>query len=125
MPKLILPTMGVHQTTVHDSQSLTFGVEIVDKLLGELKMGELVVFHGSHTCHFFSELLCVRSQLPTVEGGLSSPAAFIDGSNRFDLYLISENARLPRLEPEETLKNIWVSRAFTNYQWIQVPPPHF
>ncbi|MBS7614740.1 hypothetical protein KEJ18_03295 [Candidatus Bathyarchaeota archaeon] len=116
MMKLMLPVASIHQTAVHNSESLTFGVEVMDKLFGELKIGELVVFHGSQVCHFFSELLCVRSQLSIVEGGLSSPAVFIDGGNRFDPYLISENARLLGLDPEETLKNIWVSRAFTSYQ---------
>jgi hypothetical protein len=116
MLKLSLPTTGVHQTAIHNSESLTFGVEIIDKLFGELKMGEFVVLHGSQVCHVLSELLCIRSQLPRAEGGLNSPAVFIDGSNRFDLYQISENARLLGLDPEETLKNIWVSRAFTSYQ---------
>jgi hypothetical protein len=116
MPKLILPTMGVHQTAVHDSESLTFGIEIVDKLFGELKGGEFVVLYGSQVCHVLSELLCVRSLLPSVEGGLGSSVVFIDGGNRFDPYLISENARLLGQEPEETLRNIWVSRAFTSYQ---------
>jgi len=116
MLKLIIPFTGVHQTAIHSSESLTFGIEIIDKLFGELKMGELVVLHGSQVCHVLSELLCIRSQLPTAEGGLNSPAVFIDGSNRFDPYLISENARLLGLEPEETSKNIWVSRAFTSYQ---------
>jgi hypothetical protein len=116
MLKLSSPTTGVHQTAVHGSESLTFGIEIVDKLFGQLKTGELAVFHGSQTCHVLSELLCVRSQLPNVEGGLGSSAVFIDGCNRFDPYLISENARLLGLDPEEALKNIWVSRAFTSYQ---------
>jgi len=116
MLKLSLPTTDVHQTAVHGAESLTFGIEIVDKLFGQLKMGELAVFHGSQMCHVLSELLCVRSQLPNIEGGLGSSAVFIDGCNRFDPYLISENARLLGLDPEETLKNIWVSRAFTSYQ---------
>jgi hypothetical protein len=116
MLKLSSPATGVRQTAVHGSESLTFGIEIVDKLFGQLKTGELAVFHGSQTCHVLSELLCVRSQLPNVEGGLGSPAVFIDGCNRFDPYLISENARLLGLDPEEALKNIWVSRAFTSYQ---------
>jgi hypothetical protein len=116
VPKLILPTTDVHQTAVHDSESLTFGVEVIDKLFGELKMGELVVLHGSELCHVMSELLCVRSWLPSVKGGLGPSVVFVDGGNCFDPYLISENARLQGQEPEETLKNIWISRAFTSYQ---------
>jgi hypothetical protein len=116
MLKLMLPITSVRQKTAHISGSLTFGDEVIDKLFGELKMGELVILHGSELCHVLSELLCIRSQLPTVEGGLGSSSVFVDGGNRFDPYLISENARLLGLEPEETLKNIWISRAFTSYQ---------
>ena len=116
MLKLSSPTTGVCQAAVQSSESLTFGVEIVDKLFGQLKTGELAVFHGSQTCHVLSELLCVRSQLPRGEGGLGSPVVFVDGCNRFDPYLISENARLHGLDPDEALKNVWISRAFTNYQ---------
>lgn len=116
MQELHSPIRSLPRPHVSDLGTLTFGIEIVDRLFGELRWGDFVVFYGSQTCHFFSELLCVRSQLPTVEGGLGSSAVFIDGGNRFDPYMISENARLLGLEPEETLKNIWVSRAFTSYQ---------
>jgi len=116
MQELHPPIRNLPRPHVSDIGTLTFGIEIVDRLFGELRWGDFVVFYGSQTCHFFSELLCVRSQLPSVEGGLGSSAVFIDGGNRFDPYMISENARLLGLEPEETLKNIWVSRAFTSYQ---------
>ena len=112
----ISSTTGFRQALVHGAESLSFGVEIVDKLFGRLETGELAVLHGSRTCHVLSELLCVRSQLPIAEGGLGSPAVFVDGGNRFDPYLISENARLHGLDPDEALRNVWVSRAFTNYQ---------
>jgi hypothetical protein len=95
---------------------LTSGIEVLDELFRDLKRGEFVVLHGSHTCHVLSELLCVRSQLPHVEGGLDSSAVFIDGGNFFNPYFISETACQYGLKPEETLKNIWVSRAFTAYQ---------
>ena len=116
MLNLSSPATGFRQALVHGADSLTFGVEIVDKLFGRLETGELAVLHGSQTCHVLSEMLCVRSQLPSGEGGLGSPAVFVDGCNRFDPYLISENARLLGLDAEEALKNVWVSRAFTSYQ---------
>jgi hypothetical protein len=116
MPKLYAPTIGFPQPAATDLNSISFGAEMVDKLFGELKRGELIVLHGSRMCHVISELLCIRSQLPDGLGGLEASAVFIDGGNLFDPYLISETARLMGLEPEETLRNIWVSRAFTSYQ---------
>ena len=110
------PTAGFRQTLIHDAESLTFGVEVADRLLGRLETGNFVALHGSHACHVLSELLCVRSQLPIREGGLGSPVVFVDGGNRFDPYLVAENARLLGLDPDEALRNVWVSRAFTNYQ---------
>ena len=95
---------------------LTFGVEELDRLLEGLRLGEFVVFRGSWMCHVLSELLCVRSQLPHVEGGLDSTVVFVDGGNIFDPYFISETARQFGLNPEEALRNIWISRAFTGYQ---------
>jgi hypothetical protein len=97
-------------------KTLTFGIEMLDRLFGEMSCGKLVLFHGSKVCHVLSELLCVRSQLSHDENGSDSSVVFIDGGNLFDLYLIAETARLLGLEPEKALKNIWVSRAFTSYQ---------
>ena len=97
-------------------KSLAFGVEELDTLLGSLGLGEFVVFHGSRMSHLFSEMLCVRSQLPLVEGGLDSSVVFIDGGNLFDPYFISDVARQLGLNPEEVLRKVWVSRAFTCHQ---------
>ncbi len=47
------------------------------------------------------------------------PVTLVDGSNRFDLYGLAEFARRTaggRCTPEELLRNIFVSRAFTCYQ---------
>jgi len=95
---------------------LSFGIERLDELFGGLRNGEFIVFHGSRMCHILSEWLCVRGQLPQVMGGLDSSVVFVDGGNIFDPYFISETARLFGLNPEEALKNIWISRAFTSYQ---------
>ena len=116
MQSLYEPTVILPQPSICGSKTLTFGVDELDWLLGGLRLGELVVFHGSLTCHILSELLCARSQLPCAKGGLNSSVVFIDGGNIFDPYLISETARQLGLNPEETLRNIWVSRAFTGYQ---------
>jgi len=104
------------QLSISGLKGLTFGIEELDGLFGGLRQGELVVFYGSWTSHILSELLCVRSQLPHIEGGLDSTVVFIDGGNIFDPYFISEAARQIGLNAEEILKNIWISRAFTGYQ---------
>jgi hypothetical protein len=116
MQTLHTPTIGSPPPLISSLKTLTLGIEELYNLFGDLRGGKFVVLYGSHICHVLSELLCVRSQLPYVEGGLDSPIVFIDGGNLFDPYLISETARLLKLKPEETLKNIWVSRAFTAYQ---------
>jgi len=106
------------QYSFQSLESLIFGIEELDKLFGGLRLGELVTFYGSQMCHTISELLCVRSQLSPFEGETESSVVFIDGGNLFDPYFISETARLHGLNPEEILKKIWISRAFTSYQMV-------
>jgi len=116
MQSLHVPTTYLHRPLDSGMQVLTFGIKELDTLFEGLRCGQFNVFHGSMKCHVLSELLCVRSQLPDAMGGLESSVIFLDGGNLFDPYLISETARLNGLDPEETLKNIWISRAFTSYQ---------
>jgi len=116
MKGLYAYTSILHQPSISGLKSLFFGVEELDALFGGLKLGELVVFHGSWASRILSELLCVRSQLPHSEGGLDSTVVFIDGGNIFDPYFVSETARQFGLNPEEVLRKIWISRAFTGYQ---------
>ena len=116
MQKLHVPIMGLPRLSFSGLKTLSFGIKEVDNLFGGLKQGEFVVLHGSKMCHAFSELLCVRGQLPYGEGGLDSSVIFIDGGNVFDLYFISETTHALGLDPEEILRNIWISRAFTSYQ---------
>ena len=116
MQRIQAPIMNFPHPPISSFRSLSFDIEDLDRLFGELRRGQLVFFHGSRMSHVLSELLCVRSLLPNIDGGLDSPVVFIDGGNIFDPYLISETARLFSLNSEETLKNIWVSRAFTAYQ---------
>lgn len=116
MQRIQVPSMRFPPLPISSLRSLSFEIEELDRLFGELRRGQLVFFHGSRMSHILSELLCVRSLLSHGNGGLDSPVVFIDGGNIFDPYLISETARLFSLDPEETLRNIWVSRAFTAYQ---------
>jgi len=116
MPKTQSSSMTPLQQPISSLGPLNFGIEELEKLFRELKQGHLVFLHGSQFSHVLSELLCVCSLLPNSEEGLDPSVVFVDGGNIFDPYLISEAARLFGLDAEETLKNIWVSRAFTAYQ---------
>ena len=92
---------------------LTTGIDALDRAL-ELGIGQLVLFEGKAS-HAFSSLLCVRAVLPKPIG-LDSDVVFIDGANVFDAYLISEHSIKHQVDPEEVLKRIHVSRAFTYHQ---------
>ena len=63
-------------------KTLTFGIKEIDGVFGGLRIGEFIVFHGTHMCHIFSELLCIRGQLKNEKGGLNSSIIFI--STRWD-----------------------------------------
>ncbi|MEM2111343.1 MAG: hypothetical protein QXX08_05645 [Candidatus Bathyarchaeia archaeon] len=117
MQRLSMSSRILHHQLI-GTAVLSSGIKELDDLLGGLKTGELVVFHGSAICHYVTEILCVRSQMRREDGGLDSSVVFIDGGNIFDPYFISETACLYGLKPDEILNSIWVSRAFTSYQLV-------
>jgi hypothetical protein len=88
----------------------------VDEAFTGLRVGEFSVIHGS-LAHFVSLLLSVRAQLQVGDGGLNSPAVFVDGGNSFNPYLVAELARSYGFDARAALQNIYVSRAFTAYQF--------
>jgi hypothetical protein len=48
-----------------------------------------------------------------------SPVAVVDGCNRFNVHLLSRFARERRINPDEFLRRIFISRGFTCYQMEQ------
>lgn len=48
-----------------------------------------------------------------------TPIAVVDGCNRFNVHLLSRFARERRLDPDEFLRRIFISRGFTCYQMEQ------
>ena len=48
-----------------------------------------------------------------------TPIAVVDGCNQFNVHLLSRFARERRLDPEEFLRRIFISRGFTCYQMEQ------
>jgi len=99
-----------------DEQALSFGLQRIDNAFPGFKMGDFAVLHGHPLCKTLSFLLSVRCQLPKEEGGLNSTVIYVDGGNTFNPYAISAIAREYDLDPQSTLEQIFVSRAFTAYQ---------
>jgi len=56
--------------------------------------------------------LCVMAQLPKEEGGLSGNVLYIDSESSFRPERISSIAQAKGLDPIETMKNIYVARAY-------------
>ena len=48
-----------------------------------------------------------------------SPVAVVDGCNRFNVHLLSRFAREHRIDPDDFLRRIFISRGFTCYQMEQ------
>jgi len=75
--------------------------------------GKLYCLHGDSGVFRLSLLAAGHALLNGV------PVTLVDGSNRFDLYGLAEFARRSAGSngaPEQVLRNIFVSRAFTCYQ---------
>jgi hypothetical protein len=88
----------------------------INNLFPGFVAGDFAVLHGSPSVLSLTSLLCVRAQLPTQLGGLSSHVVFVDGGNTFRLYQVSRLAQLHQLNPRTVLERIHISRAFTAYQ---------
>ena len=92
---------------------LATGIEALDKVL-VFRFGQFAALHGKPS-HDLSSLLCVKATLPQPLGP-DSDVIFIDGGNIFDPYLISKHSIMHELNPENVLKRIHISRAFTYHQ---------
>ncbi len=96
--------------------TLSLNMPSVDELFPGFAPGDFALLCGSPSIISITSLLCVRAQVPIQLGGLGSKVVFIDGGNTFRLYNIARLAQLHHLDPAETLKRIFISRAFTAYQ---------
>jgi hypothetical protein len=95
---------------------LSLNLQRVDELFPGFTPGDFSVLYGSPSVISLTSLLCVRAQLPVQLGGLGGNVVFIDGGNTSRLYNIARLAQLHQLNTTETLKRIFISRAFTPYQ---------
>ncbi len=63
--------------------------------------------------------LCVMTQLPRDQGGLDGGVLYIDTENSFRPERIAQIAKYRGLDPEKTMKNIFVARAYnSNHQML-------
>jgi hypothetical protein len=94
----------------------SLNMQNVNDLFPGFAPGDFAVIYGSPSITSLTSLLCVRAQLPSQIGGLSSSVVYIDGGNTFRLYQISRLSQIYHLDPEQTLDHIYLARAFTAYQ---------
>jgi phage gp36-like protein len=95
---------------------LSLNMRNVTDLFPGFAPGDFAVVYGSPSVAYLTSMLCIRAQLPTQLGGLSSNVVFIDGGNTFRLYHVSRLAQIHHLNPKQALDKIYISRAFTAYQ---------
>ena len=99
---------------------LSLDVKNVDDIFPGFMIGDFALLRGSSTVQSLLPTLCVKAQLPYQFGGLETNVLFIDGSNSFRLYEITEIAQSWELDPKQVLEKIFVSRAFTAYQLVSL-----
>jgi len=111
----------------HDSPISTGDPTLDDLLHGGLHPGPVYFFGSpSHLISFQVHMLAniIGNVFDAIKSrGLSEELGnilFIDAENRFDAYLIGKSALERHLSPEEVLKHIWVSRAFTWNQIVEI-----
>ncbi len=96
---------------------ITTGSKELNKLLGNgvetQAITELFGMFGSGKTQLGHQL-SVNVQLPKNKGGLEGTAIYIDTENTFRPERIMQMAKSLKLDPDETLKNIHVGRAYNS-----------
>ncbi len=96
---------------------ITTSSKNLDKLLGGgIETGAITEAHGAFGSSK-SQLafqLAVNAQLPKEKGGLGGTAVFIDTENTFRPERIQQISTALGLDSEETLKNIFIGRAYNS-----------
>lgn len=75
--------------------------------------GKVILLHGDREIFPFSLTMAAQA----MRKGM--PIAVVDGANRFDVHLLARFARERRMDPDEFLRRIYISRGFTCYQMEQ------
>lgn len=98
------------------TQKFTFNTLEVDYLFPGFTPGEFAVIYGSPSVTQLASLLCVRAQLPTQLGGLSSNVIYIDSGETFTPENITRFAQLNHINAQIARQRILNFSAFTPYQ---------
>jgi hypothetical protein len=75
--------------------------------------GKVVLLHGDREIFPFALTMAAQA----MRKGM--PIAVVDGANRFDVHLLSRFARERRMNADDFLRRIYISRGFTCYQMEQ------
>jgi hypothetical protein len=102
--------------SVEGIRRLSLGVREVDDVFPGFELGDFVVLYGGAAASM-SFALTVRCQFPVARGGLACLCVFVDGGNMFSPYAVAETARECGLDYRKVLSRVYVSRAFTAYQF--------
>lgn len=102
--------------SVNRLRCLSLGFPMLDDVFPGFEFGDLVVLQGN-AASFVSSVLSVRAQLSDECGGLESSTIFVDGGNSFSSYEVAETARDYSLDCKVALERVYVSRAFTAFQF--------
>lgn len=97
------------------------GSEEIDKLFGGgIETQAVTEIFGEFGCGKtqIAHQLCVNVQLPPEEGGLNGNAIYIDTENTFRPKRAKSMAKGVGLDPEETLKNIFVAKVVNTDQQL-------
>lgn len=102
--------------SVEGIRRLSLGVRGMDDVFPGFELGDFVVLYGDAAASM-SFTLSVRCQFPVAQGGLDCLCVFVDGGNMFSPYTVAEAARECGPDYREVLNRVYVSRAFTAYQF--------
>jgi len=95
---------------------LSLGVRGLDDVFPGFELGDFVVLYGDAAASL-SFTLPVRCQFPVARGGLACSSVFVDGGNMFSPYAVAQTARECGVDYRKVLGMVYVSRAFTAYQF--------
>jgi hypothetical protein len=104
------PTKQIQQTL------FSLNMHNVDAFFPGFASGDFAVIYGGPAVLSLTSLLCIRAQLPTKLGGLSSKAIFIDCGNTFNRHQISRLSKLNHIDPQQALDRIALFPTSTAYQ---------
>ncbi len=100
-----------------DVGKITTGSKDLDKLIGggveTCAITEVFGEFGSSKTQLAFQL-AVNVQLPAEQGGLNGKAVFIDTEGTFRPERIKQIAEAKKIDPEQTLKNVFVARAYSS-----------